>query len=141
MQFNFNDGGREQAGYKGTTGDCVTRAVAIATGRPYQEVYADINKFAETERPQKNGKTSSARTGVYKKTTRQYLLAQGFEWVPTMQIGSGCKVHLRAEELPSGTIICSVSKHIVAVIDGVIQDTFDCSRNGTRCVYGYYQKV
>ena len=30
MEFNFNDGGRADAGYKGRTGDCVTRAVAIA---------------------------------------------------------------------------------------------------------------
>lgn len=27
-----------------------------------------------------------------------------------------------------------------AIADGVIQDTYDCSREGTRCVYGYYQK-
>jgi hypothetical protein len=27
------------------------------------------------------------------------------------------------------------------VIDGVIHDTHDCSRNGTRCVYGYYRVV
>lgn len=27
---------------------------------------------------------------------------------------------------------------IAAVVDGVLHDTFDCSRGGTRCVYGYY---
>jgi hypothetical protein len=27
------------------------------------------------------------------------------------------------------------------VIDGVIHDTFDPSRGGTRCVYGYWIKV
>jgi hypothetical protein len=26
------------------------------------------------------------------------------------------------------------------VIDGVIHDTHDCSRGGTRCVYGYWRK-
>jgi hypothetical protein len=31
------------------------------------------------------------------------------------------------------------SRHLVAVIDGVIHDTHDCSRDGTRCVYGYFQ--
>ncbi len=25
FQFNYNDGGREAAGFKGKTGDCVTR--------------------------------------------------------------------------------------------------------------------
>lgn len=64
----------------------------------------------------------------------------GWTWVPTMQIGQGCKVHLRAEELPAGRLVVSVSKHETAVIDGVINDIYDCSRDGTRCVYGYYIK-
>lgn len=36
MQFQYNDGGRAEAGFKGTTGDCVCRAIAIATERPYR---------------------------------------------------------------------------------------------------------
>ena len=39
MQFQYNDGGRAKAGFKGTTGDCVCRAIAIATERPYREIY------------------------------------------------------------------------------------------------------
>jgi len=65
----------------------------------------------------------------------------GFEWKPTMNIGQGCKVHLRADELPCGNIIVNVSKHFAAVIDGVLHDTYDCSREGTRCVYGYYKRI
>ena len=37
MKFQHNDGDRAEADYRGTTGDCVTRAIAIATGKPYQE--------------------------------------------------------------------------------------------------------
>ncbi len=29
-------------------------------------------------------------------------------------------------------------RHYTAVIDGVINDTHDPSREGTRCVYGYW---
>jgi len=57
-----------------------------------------------------------------------------------MFIGSGCRVHLRSKELPMGTLIVSVSKHLTTVIDGVINDTHDCSRDGTRCVYGYWYR-
>lgn len=57
-----------------------------------------------------------------------------------MAIGSGCKVHLRSDELPTGRIIVSVSKHYVAVIDGVLHDIYDPSRHGNRCVYGYWSK-
>lgn len=64
----------------------------------------------------------------------------GFTWVATMQIGSGCKVHLRTDELPAGRIVCFVSRHATAVIDRVIHDTHDPSRDGTRCVYGYWIK-
>jgi hypothetical protein len=58
-----------------------------------------------------------------------------------MQIGSGCKVHLRKDELPSGRLIVKLSKHLTTVIDGVIHDTFDPSRGGNRCVYGYFIKI
>jgi len=47
-----------------------------------------------------------------------------------MRIGSGCKVHLRADELPPGRLIVKVSRHLVAVIDSAIHDTYDCSRDG-----------
>jgi len=43
--------------------------------------------------------------------------------VPTMAIGSGCKVHLADGELPPGRLVVSVSKHYTAVTDGVIHDT------------------
>merc|ERR1712178_77188 len=64
----------------------------------------------------------------------------GWKWTATMRFGQGCKVHLCREELPAGRLVCRVTKHMVAVIDGVIHDTGDCSRDSTRCVYGYFSK-
>ena len=46
MKVQHNDGGRAAAGYKGSADDCVTRAVAIATERPYQEVYEEMTQRA-----------------------------------------------------------------------------------------------
>jgi len=140
LQFQFDDGGRKAAGYKGRTGDCVVRSIAIATGLPYRQVYDKVNELAKRERTgsRKRGK-SNARTGVYKGTTHKLLESLGWRWTPTMEIGSGCKIHLRADELPSGRLIVSVSGHLTAVIDGVIHDTHDPSRRGMRCVYGYWQ--
>ncbi len=140
--FLYNDGGRKAAGYKGEAGDCVARAVAIATGKPYKEVYLDLNRLGRQEHhiPYRR-RRSSARDGVHKPTIRRYMEQIGWTWVPTMQIGSGCKVHLRADELPKGRLVVSVSRHSVAVIDGVIHDTYDCSRDGQRCVYGYFYKA
>lgn len=141
MQFVYDDGGRAEAGYKGISGDCVCRAIAIATQMDYKDVYRLINEYARTERQTKRrpGK-SSARNGVYKTTINRILDGLGWTWVPTMRIGSGCTVHLREEDLPSGRIIVSVSKHLTAVVDGVLHDTYDCTRDGSRCVYGYWYK-
>lgn len=153
MKFQFNDGGREAAGYKGLTGDCVTRAIAIATGNPYQEVYdamwGGIEEYAATRRDRVarqiqrgNGRRGTTpRNGVHRKIYDAYLKKIGWVWEPTMQIGSGCKVHLRPDELPGGRIIVRLSKHLAAVVDGVVHDTYDCSRDETRCVYGYYRKA
>lgn len=149
MTFQYNDGGRKEAGYKGDASDCVVRAIAIATGQDYQTVYNAIERqnaeLASTGRSRvalfQQRRGSSPRNGNFKESYRPYLKALGWEWVSTMGIGTGCQVHLRADELPKGRIICKVSRHLVAVIDGVIHDTHDCSRDGTRCVYGYYREA
>ena len=142
--FVYNDGGRKAAGYQGKAGDCVCRAISIAANLPYQQVYERLAEGNATQRRSKHDKgkrSKSARNGISttRKWFKDYMLELGFEWTPTMQIGSGCKVHLKAEELPSGRLVCNVSNHQVAVIDGVINDTYDCSRQGKRCVYGYWR--
>jgi hypothetical protein len=139
MKFVFNDGGRTQAGYKGRTGDCVARSIAIVTGKPYREIYDALNLLAKTEPTGKRSKRkSSSRSGVYRRFYERYLKSLGWKWTSTMSIGSGCKVHLRASELPAGRLLVRVSRHLTAIIDGVIHDTCDCSRGGNRCVYGYF---
>lgn len=139
MDFIFHDGGRVAAGYRGKTGDCVTRSIAIATGKTYQEVYDALNGLAQRERISKRKKRrSSSRTGVYRETYQRYLESLGWRWTSTMSIGSGCQVHLRTSELPAGPLLVKVSRHLTAVIDGVLYDTHNCSRGGMRCVYGYF---
>lgn len=127
MRYVYNDGGRDKY-FKGQAGDCVTRAIAIATGLDYKEVYDNIKDLIN----------HTPRNGISKKETRDIMEWYGFEWVSCMTIGAGCTTHLREDELPSGTIICQVTKHVTTVIDGVIYDTFNPSRDGTRCVYGYW---
>lgn len=137
VYWQYNDGGRAAAGYKGEAGDCVTRAIAIATGDSYQSVYDALSGLMKSE-PVLAGGKRSPRRGVPRQLARRYLEGLGATWVPTMKIGSGCRVHLRDDELPKGRLVVVCSRHYVAMIDGVIHDTFDPSRDGTRCVYGYY---
>lgn len=132
-----DDGGRSAYFIGERAGDCVVRAFAICLERDYKEVY---DRMAELNQQYGGRKYKTARDGVSKQAYKRYA---GFEtdlvWHPLMGIGTGCTVHLRPDELPMGRIICRVTKHMVAVIDGVIHDTYDCSREGTRCVYGYYK--
>ena len=150
MKYDFNDGGRAAAGFKGQTSDCVTRSIAIVTGIPYKEVYDELNRLSKEAKlgvklvknayGSKYQKVSSSRTGVSRRVYEPYLKSLGFVWVPMMGIGTGCKCHLKDNELPSGRLIVRLSRHLTTVIDGVVNDTFDPSREGTRCVYGYYYK-
>lgn len=127
LNFVYDDGGRSKY-FKGDVRDCVTRAIAIATGIDYKEVYDTIKKLIN----------QTPRNGIPKKATKDIMNYFGFDWIPTMTIGSGCKVHLRKNELPSGTIVCQVTGHLTCIKDGTIYDTFNPSRGGDRCVYGYW---
>lgn len=127
MKFNYNDGGRSKY-FKGVAGDCVTRAIAIATGMDYKEVYDTIKDLLQ----------HTPRNGLTKQETKDIMDYFGFTRVSCMTIGGGCHYHLREEDLPSGTIICQVSHHLTTIIDGVINDTFNPSRDGNRCVYAYW---
>ena len=47
MKYQFNDGGRKAAGFKGTAGDCGARAMAIALSLDYKAVYKELAQFYE----------------------------------------------------------------------------------------------
>ena len=130
MRFCYNDGGRKEAGYRGEARDCAVRAIAIATQKPYSEVYDALFELGG----------SSPRNGVKKQVIRNYMKSIGWRWKACMGIGTGCKIHLRVDELPPGRLVVSVSRHCVAIVDGVAYDTHDPARNGNRCVYGYYME-
>lgn len=141
MRHQQDDGGRKTAGYKGETGDCAARAISIAVELGYQDAYDLVNSYGQSERSSKSRRAkSSARTGVYTATMRKIMEELDWLWVSTMKIGQGCKIHMRTNELPSGRIIVRLSKHYAAVIDGVVHDTHDPTRGGSRCVYGYWRE-
>jgi hypothetical protein len=139
LRFQWDDGGRAAAGFRGEADDCVTRSIAIATGLSYREVYDELN--SRTKEMRRAGEQQGARTGIYRDVYQPYLIELGWVWTPTMSIGSGCTTHLRSGELPNTTIIARLSKHLVAVINSVIHDTSDPSRRGTRCVYGWFEQI
>ena len=144
MEFVYDDGGRSNY-FKGkNVGDCVTRAICNATGKDYKEVYDRLFILTKTRRPSKRErkyKSDSPRNGVFTRVAKKYIEKElGWIWVPCMGIGTGCLVHLDPEELPkNGNLILNLSRHFSCLKDGVLYDTYDCSRDGSRCVYGYWK--
>ena len=149
MEFIYSDGGREEAGYKGHASDCVLRAFCNCLDLNYAEMYSffhhRMKTWADTSRTRsaklaKSRNQLTPRNGVSKQVYHKIFCDEfDMKWTPTMGIGTGCKVHLLSDELPSGNIIVRVSKHLTCVKDGMLHDTYDCSREGTRCVYGYWE--
>ena len=159
MKFNYNDGGRSNYFKATSVGDCVTRAISIATGRDYKEVYDRLKEMAKREsvKHHRGHKQSSVRDGVFRETWKRYLKEIGWVHHSTCEFGSmENKVKFTQDaiddgQLPSkGNVIIQLSKHLTCLVDGVINDTYDCSVkdsydmfgnshiNDQRCVYGYW---
>jgi len=145
MNFVYDDGGRQAAGFKGKTGDCGIRAIAIATGRPYRQVYDEMNVLAKKrERVKKRSSVlkgrSNSRTGIYNRLFKIYMANIGWEYVSTSGYGEKpWRVHANEDDFPRGRIILNKRKHYMACVEGVeghreIRDTWDSS-----AVYRYEQ--
>jgi hypothetical protein len=130
MIYKFNDGGRANAGYKGNAGDCGARAMAIALNMDYEVAY---KKLAEANK--QCGFAKSARNGLLKEVYESVLNAHGFVWHSAPKF-VGRKA--RASDMPKGAVIARQAGHYVAVIDGVVNDTWDCTN---KMVYGYWAKI
>jgi hypothetical protein len=159
--FVKDDGGRSRSGiaYGGKddrVGDCVARAIAIATQRPYREVHDALTlatvryvASAESEKSdwgrwarRKGGvRAFHADHGVVNVVSGPYLKSLGWKYTSTKELPRGKGVHLRADELPPGRLIVDIHRHLCAVINGVIHDTFDCSNEGRCRIRGYWSKA
>ena len=153
MEFIYSDGGRSNYFKAKNVNDCVVRAICNATGKDYKEVYNDINEMAkgESTKRHRGNKRSQSRNGVFKETWKRYLKECGWIYHSTCKFGSTQqKIKLTEGSLPNGTLIVQISKHLTCLKDGIIYDTFDCSKktyfdefgniqtNDERTVYGYW---
>jgi len=128
MEFKYNDGGRKAAGFKGTTRDCAARAMAIALDLDYKSVYKELAQANAN-----NGRSKSVRNGMNKDVYTNVLKRYGFVWMKAPQF-AGRKA--RCSDL-QGVVIAKQAHHFVAVINGVINDTWNCTQ---KMVYGYWSK-
>ena len=132
MKYLKNDGGRKIAfpNADNRAGDCVIRAISIATGNDYKKVWNDLFSI-------------SLQTGNFPNadsTCVAYLEQQGWERI---KFGKQM-VRLTSNKIPKDkTIICHTRGHWVAMIDGTIFDKWDSrtnSRGDSNRVFSYYIK-
>lgn len=102
------------------TCDCVIRAILKATGQTWPETFDGLCRLARQECRMPNDKP------VY----NQYLRHLGFEMQKMPRFPDNTRYTVRefADANPIGTFIISIANHLTVIIDGVLYDTWDCSR-------------
>ena len=115
LKFKHNDGGRSIYFGKRQTGDCVVRAIAIATNKHYRDVWHDLLKI-------------SKRTGFMpnnRETYETYLIKHlGWYKHKCLRQANG-KKYLVKQVYHKQAIILTRG-HLTAMVDGVVNDLFDC---------------
>ena len=96
-------------------GDCVIRALSLATGKTWDEIYAElcVYGFMSCDMP-----SSNAVWG-------QYLSDMGFERSVVSDSCPSCTVRDFSFRHPVGTFVLGTGTHVVTVIDGDYMDAWD----------------
>lgn len=98
------------------TGDCVVRAIAIATDRSWRETYRALCREGEIRADMPN--SNAVWNGYLKEMgARQFLLPESCPNCITVQ--AFC------ERYPEGVYVIGTGDHAVAVIDGDWYDSWD----------------
>ena len=96
--------------------DCVVRAIAVAMGRSWRDVYRDICDLGEIECDMPNSNS----------VWSLYLRENGYEQFLLPNNCPRCMtVRAFAERYPRGTYIIGTGQHAVAVISGSWYDSWD----------------
>ena len=117
--YEFDDGGREAAGYRGSARDCAARALAIASGADYRDCYAALAEA--NARYEANGRRS-ARNGIDRRASDRVKKAFGFTKV---KLPKGPRPTYTEAYERYGDCMVTTTRHICAIIDGTLRDTFD----------------
>jgi hypothetical protein len=146
-EFVEDDGGRAAAGYGESSGDCVARAITIATGKPYAEVFEALkaahDRYVKRLHPggdaaiaEERRRTEPVHNGCSETVYGRYLRSLGWQYTRIRE-----RLCLRAGALSSGRLIVALDHHLVALIDGVIRDTYDSGGARKRPVKGYWRSA
>lgn len=142
--FQASDSGRWQSKRSKQKNDCTVRALVNVTGLPYDEVYELLaNAVIEKKIGRRRGKPGEKVRKCGQGAHLEHILKPDtvingwkFRWVPFPAVKGQQRMHvdtfLKTEY--ASRAICRVPKHVYAVIDGVVIDTYQSRPD--QCVYG-----
>lgn len=108
--------------------DCAFRAISLFTGNSWDKVYTDLCAYGFKMRRAPNEKK------VYEK----YLDDLGYIKQSQPRKSDGTKYTVREFcKRSEGTILVSTANHLSCIVDGKVNDTWDC---GSDCVGNYWKK-
>ena len=131
--YRYDDGGRAAAGYRGKTGDCVVRAIAICAREDYLAVYRTMAEHMKRNGYAASGNAYATRERNRKTPRRRGQLSARRVQDRVLEAYGFTKVQLPAGERPTyteahrryGDCIAGTTKHLVAIVGGALRDTFD----------------
>tara|TARA_R100001244_G_scaffold96908_1_gene72574 strand:+ start:97 stop:528 length:432 start_codon:yes stop_codon:yes gene_type:complete len=126
MKFKFHDGGRSNTPFQKKTklGDCVIRALTLATKLPYQKVWEDLCELSKF-------------TGMFPNHHQTYeIFLAEHGWIKQRTPRDKNKKMISIEDWSyKDAAVISVSSHLVFLDRKTIYDTWDCR---DRKIQNYY---
>ena len=106
-----------------STDDCVKRAISVATGMEYKNVQLELNRYKRV-----TGAESFNSDYNPHRYVEDVLNAKKIT-VKKMTAGEFCRKY------PKGRYILDMESHWSACVDGIIYDTWDCSKKTVNFAY------
>lgn len=129
--FTFTDGGRSMSARPRQKYDCTVIALAIATGKPYDQCYAECAA----------GGRKPSRSFDFEEFIQHnpVLLGHHITRLSFPAVKGQRRMHTSTfcERYNDGAFIARVAKHVFAVLDGVVYDEEPPRENA--CIYVAYR--
>jgi len=131
ISYIYNDAGRKQ-NKPSERNDCTVRALAISTNTDYKMAHDFLKE---------RGRKCRKPFLFPKKRSDDYALGYEFVWksFPLVKGKKRMSPERFAIEFSKDVYICKTVKHVYAVVNGVINDTYKTGWHNGRCVYGCWE--
>lgn len=130
MTFRKFDAGKGLRPTSAPKGDCQVRALTTASGMSYGNAYSLLYAIQAEMHACHFTLVEALRANDPRLKVKRSIPCAAVKGQPRMTGAEFCRKY------PKGSFILQVAKHVVAVEDGVLIDSWDSSR---KCVYGAWE--